>query len=80
MSYKPEELLLDGVPALRWGKPGGQAVVGVHGQFSNKHDPVMSRCGDVIASRGARAALPTLRRGASRKAEHSQLDHSRRPG
>ena len=52
MSCKPEELLLDGVPALRWGKPGGRAVVGVHGQFSNKHDPVMSRCGDVIASWG----------------------------
>ena len=52
MSCKPEELLLDGVPALRWGKPGGRAVVGVHGQFSNKHDPVMARCGDVIASWG----------------------------
>ena len=52
MSCKPEELLLDGVPALRWGKPGGRAVVGVHGQFSNKRDPVMAQCGDVIASRG----------------------------
>ena len=52
MGSEPEELLLDGVPALRWGKPGGRAVIGVHGQFSNKHDPVMARCGDVIASWG----------------------------
>jgi putative alpha/beta hydrolase len=37
---------------LRWGEPGGRAVIGVHGQFSNKHDPVMARCGDVIASWG----------------------------
>lgn len=52
MSCKPEELVLDGIPALRWGEPGGRAVVGVHGQFSNRHDPVMAQCGDVIASRG----------------------------
>jgi hypothetical protein len=52
MGSEPEELVLDGVPALRWGKPGGRAVIGVHGQFSNKHDPVMARCGDVIASWG----------------------------
>lgn len=52
MGCEPEELLLDGIPALRWGEPGGRAVIGVHGQFSNKHDPVMARCGDVIASRG----------------------------
>ena len=52
MSCEPEEVVLDGVPALRWGKPGGRAVVGVHGQFSNKRDPVMARCGDVIASWG----------------------------
>jgi len=53
MGCEPEELLLDGIPALRWGEPGGRAVIGVHGQFSNKHDPVMARCGDVIASWGA---------------------------
>ena len=52
MRSQPEEFVLDGIPALRWGKPGGRAVVGVHGQFSNKLDPVMSQCGDVIASRG----------------------------
>ena len=52
MGCEPEELLLDGIPALRWGEPGGRAVIGVHGQFSNKHDPVMARCGDVIASWG----------------------------
>ena len=52
MGCEPEELLLDGIPALRWGKPGGRAVVGVHGQFSNKLDPVMAQCGEVIASRG----------------------------
>lgn len=52
MRSRPEEFVLDGIPALRWGKPGGQAVVGVHGRFSNKLDPVMSQCGDVIASRG----------------------------
>ena len=52
MDCETEELILDGVPALRWGKPGGRAVVGVHGQFSNKRDPVMAQCGDVIASRG----------------------------
>lgn len=51
MSRQPEEFVLDGIPALRWGKPDGRAVVGVHGQFSNKRDPVMARCGDVIASR-----------------------------
>jgi len=52
MSSQPEEFVLDGIPALRWGKPGGRAVVGVHGQFSNKLDPVMAQCGEVIASRG----------------------------
>ncbi len=52
MRSQPEEFVLDGIPALRWGKPGGRAVVGVHGQFSNKLDPVMSHCGDVIALRG----------------------------
>ena len=52
MGCEPEELLLDGIPALRWGEPGGRAVIGVHGQFSNKRDPVMAQCGDVIASRG----------------------------
>ena len=52
MSSQPEEFVLDGIPALRWGEPGGRAVVGVHGQFSNKLDPVMAQCGEVIASRG----------------------------
>lgn len=52
MSTRPVEFTLDGIPALRWGRPGGRAVVGVHGQFSNKLDPVMARCGEVIASRG----------------------------
>lgn len=52
MSCEPEELVLDGIPALRWGEPGGRAVIGVHGQFSNKRDPIMAQCGDVIASRG----------------------------
>ena len=52
MGCEPEELILDGVPALRWGRPGGRAVIGVHGRFSNKRDPVMAQCGDVIASRG----------------------------
>ena len=49
MDCEPEELILDGIPALRWGEPGGRAVIGVHGQFSNKRDPVMAQCGDVIA-------------------------------
>ena len=52
MGTEPEELVLDGIPALRWGRPGGRAVIGVHGRFSNKRDPVMAQCGDVIASRG----------------------------
>ena len=52
MRSQPEEFVLDVIPALRWGKPGGRAVVGVHGQFSNKLDPVMAQCGEVIASRG----------------------------
>ena len=52
MSCEPEELVLDGIPALRWGEPGGRAVIGVHGQFSNKRDPIMAQCGNVIASRG----------------------------
>ena len=52
MNSEPEELVLDGIPALRWGRPGGRAVIGVHGRFSNKRDPVMAQCGDVIASRG----------------------------
>ena len=30
----------------------GGAVVGVQGRFSNKLDPVMTQCGDVIASQG----------------------------
>ena len=52
MDCEPEELILDGIPALRWGEPGGRAVIGVHGQFSNRRDPVMAQYGDVIASRG----------------------------
>ena len=52
MGCEPEELLLDGIPALRWGEPGGRAVIGVHGQFSNRRDPVMVQYGNVIASRG----------------------------
>ena len=52
MSIQPEALVLDGVPALRWGGPGGRAVVGVHGQFGDKRDPVMARCAEVIASHG----------------------------
>lgn len=54
MGRRPEEFVLDGIPALRWGKPGGRAVVGVHGQLSNKRDPVLAQCADVVASRGDR--------------------------
>lgn len=52
MDCETEELILDGIPALRWGEPGGRAVIGVHGQFSNRRDPVMAQYGKVIASRG----------------------------
>lgn len=52
MSSHPEALVLDGVPALRWGRPGGRTVVGVHGQLSSRRDPVLARCGEVVASRG----------------------------
>lgn len=52
MGSQPEEFALEGIPALRWGRPGRRAVVAVHGQFSNKHDPVVARCGEVAASRG----------------------------
>lgn len=52
MSTQPEEFAFAGIPALRWGNPGRRAVVGVHGQFSSKLDPVMAQCGEVIASRG----------------------------
>ena len=52
MGRQPEEFVLDGIPALGWGKPGGRAVVGVHGQLSNKRDPVLAQCADVVASRG----------------------------
>lgn len=52
MDCETEELILDGIPALRWGEPGGRAVIGVHGQFSNRRDPVMAQYGNVIASRG----------------------------
>lgn len=52
MGRRPEEFVLDGIPALRRGKPGGRAVVGVHGQLSNKRDPVLAQCADVVASRG----------------------------
>lgn len=50
MSRQPEEFILNEIPVLRWGKPGGRAVVGMHGQFANKCDPVMAQCCDVIAS------------------------------
>lgn len=52
MRSQPEEFALDGIPALRWGNPGKRAIIGVHGQLSNKFDPVMAQCGEVIASRG----------------------------
>ena len=52
MSIQPEALTLDGVPALRWGGPGGRAVIGVHGQLGDKRDPVLARCAEVIASHG----------------------------
>ena len=54
MGRQPEEFVFDGIPALRRGKPGGRAVVGVHGQLSNKRDPVLAQCADVVASRGDR--------------------------
>lgn len=52
MTSRPEEFTLNGIPALRWGEPGGRAVVGVHGKFANKFDPIMALCGEVIASQG----------------------------
>lgn len=39
MSSHPEALVLDGVPALRWGGPDGRIVVGVHGRSSGKGTP-----------------------------------------
>ena len=45
--------VLNGIPALRWGRPGGRVVAGVHVQLSSKRGPIMARCGNVIAWRPA---------------------------
>jgi hypothetical protein len=48
---------MDGIPAILWGQPARALWIAVHGDQSNKADPVIALLAEEAAARGD-AALP----------------------